>query len=215
MGFWGCVVLLMGIGCVLPRSTPLAAGFIPDKAAVRGGLYAHSARGEEKLIGVHGTVMAPVNRHCGFNFVAGYVALDVFDKDAYYHETELGFDFVFGGGSRAKGGVVGFMGAGATFVGFGNFVKEGETQSFGAGYLRAGCQATIRAGKWLYLEPYFEWKGNSYFPVLFTLGTNLHFVLRDAKTSTMTLYTGLSVSSVTKSASSQSWLWTAGFALFW
>jgi len=159
--------------------------------------------------------MLPVSRHCGFNFVAGYVALDVFDKDAYYHEAEFGFDFVFGGGSRAEGGVVGFVGAGATFVGFGNFLEEGETESFGAGYLRAGCQATIRAGKRLYLEPYFEWKGNSYFPVLFTLGTNLHLVLRDAKTSTMTLYTGLSVSSVTKSALSQSWLWTAGIAVFW
>jgi len=204
------LALFAGAGCVLPRSTPLAAGFIPDKAAVRGGVYAHGAPGKEELIGVHGMAMLPVSRHCGFNFIAGYVGLDVFDKDAFYHEAEFGVDFVFGGSA-----VVGFVGAGGTFVGFGNFLEEGESDAFGAGYLRAGCQATIRAGKRFYVEPYLEWKGNNYFPALFTLGTNLHFVLSDTKTSTMTLYTGLSVSSVAESASSQAWLWTAGFAVFW
>lgn len=209
MRFWGCVLLLMGIGCVLPRSTPLAAGFIPARAAVRGGVYTHSASGEE-LIGVHGMAMLPVSRHCGFNFIAGYVGLDVFDKDAFYHETEFGLDFVFGGSA-----VVGFVGAGGTFVGFGNFLEEGESDAFGAVYLRAGCQATIPIVERFFFEPYLEWKSNNYFPALFTLGTNLHFVLSPARTSRMTLYTGLSVSSVAESALSQAWLWTAGFAVFW
>jgi len=209
------LALFVGAGCVLPRSTPLAAGFIPDKAAVRCGFYGHGRPGET-VTGVHGMAMAALGRNVALNFIAGYVDVSVADEDAFWHEAEFGLDFVFGGGKRQKGGVVGFVGLGGILSGWGNFLKdEPGTKSIGAGYLRAGCQATVRAGKQFYVEPYFEWKGTNFYPTLFTIGANLLIILKETKTQTMALYLGMSVSSVTESVLTDAWLWTAGFVVFW
>ena len=217
------LLLTICTGCLLPRSTPLgSAAFSRGHWSTRFGAAGHQLTGES-IMGFTALATYGFTQVFGLNARAWWSEAGVPDSSAYYREFETGCDLVLrmppDKGHGLRNSLAFYLGVGVNSVYWRNFFQDEATlKDVVTGYGRLGLQGCVGVGGAVFLEPYIDWTGNSFWPVVITIGLNVMVPVSRAPEGgdvKAAVYFGASRSTVADTEMEHDWIATVGFLLEW